>query len=78
MTEYQWRAHFFWPEYLIRDTERGAEKVPLGEYEDLSAGGYATPSTYEAGGRQYVVIAADDAGLLNVSKGDAIVAFALP
>jgi len=45
---------------------------------ELSAGGYATPSTYEAGGRQYVVIAAGGAGLLNTPKGDAIVAFALP
>ena len=44
----------------------------------LPAGGYATPSTYMAGGRQYVVIAAGGAGKLKTKAGDAFVAFALP
>jgi quinoprotein glucose dehydrogenase len=44
----------------------------------LPAGGYATPSTYMAGGRQYVVIAAGGAGKLGTKAGDAFVAFALP
>ncbi|MGD9853342.1 MAG: pyrroloquinoline quinone-dependent dehydrogenase [Planctomycetaceae bacterium] len=44
----------------------------------LPAGGYATPSTYRAGGRQYVVIAAGGAGKLGTRAGDAFVAFALP
>jgi quinoprotein glucose dehydrogenase len=44
----------------------------------LPAGGYATPATYEAGGRQYLVIAAGGAGKLGTRAGDAFVAFALP
>jgi quinoprotein glucose dehydrogenase len=44
----------------------------------LPAGGYATPATYEVGGRQYVVIAAGGAGKLRTKVGDAFVAFALP
>ena len=43
----------------------------------LPAGGYATPSTYLAGGRQYVVIAAGGAGKLRTRAGDAFVAFSL-
>jgi quinoprotein glucose dehydrogenase len=43
----------------------------------LPAGGYATPSTYEAGGRQFVVIAAGG-GKMGTPSGDAYVAFALP
>ncbi|HVZ76978.1 MAG TPA: pyrroloquinoline quinone-dependent dehydrogenase [Gemmatimonadaceae bacterium] len=42
----------------------------------LPAGGRATPMTYEAGGRQYVVIAAG--GGSEFGTGDAIIAFALP
>jgi quinoprotein glucose dehydrogenase len=49
----------------------------LWEYQ-LPAGGYATPSTYMVGGRQYVVIAAGGAGKLGTKAGDAFVAFALP
>lgn len=41
----------------------------------LPAGGKATPMTYEAGGRQYVVIAAGGGDVFGA--GDAIVAFAL-
>jgi quinoprotein glucose dehydrogenase len=43
----------------------------------LPAAGYATPSTYEINGRQYVVIAAGG-GKLGTASGDAYVAFALP
>ncbi len=43
----------------------------------LPAGGYATPATYEAGGRQYVVIAAGG-GKMGTMPGDSYVAFALP
>lgn len=43
----------------------------------LPAGGYATPATYEAGGRQLVVIAAGG-GKMGTPSGDAYVAFALP
>jgi quinoprotein glucose dehydrogenase len=43
----------------------------------LPAGGYATPATYEAGGRQYVVIAAGG-GKMGTTSGDSYVAFALP
>ncbi len=43
----------------------------------LPAGGYATPSTYQVDGRQYVVIAAGGAGKLRTRAGDAFVAFAL-
>ena len=44
----------------------------------LPAGGYATPCTYRAGGKQYVVIAAGGAGKLGTKAGDSFVAFALP
>jgi quinoprotein glucose dehydrogenase len=44
----------------------------------LPAGGYATPSTYQVNGRQYVVIAAGGAGKLQTKAGDAFVVFALP
>ena len=44
----------------------------------LPAGGYATPSTYMVGGRQYVVIAAGGGGKLRTKSGDAFVSFALP
>jgi len=43
----------------------------------LPAGGYATPATYEAGGRQFVVIACGG-GKMATKSGDAYVAFALP
>jgi len=43
----------------------------------LPAAGYATPATYEVGGRQYVVIACGG-GKLGTKSGDAYVAFALP
>jgi quinoprotein glucose dehydrogenase len=43
----------------------------------LPAGGYAAPATYEAGGRQYIVIACGG-GKMGTKSGDAYVAFALP
>jgi len=43
----------------------------------LPAGGYATPSTYEINGKQYVVIAAGG-GKMGTKSGDAYIAFALP
>ncbi len=43
----------------------------------LPFGGYATPSTYEYEGKQYVVIACGG-GKMNSPAGDAYVAFALP
>ena len=43
----------------------------------LPAAGFATPSTYEVDGRQYVVIACGG-GKLNTASGDTYVAFALP
>jgi quinoprotein glucose dehydrogenase len=44
---------------------------------DLPAAGYATPSTYEVNGRQYVVIAAGG-GKIGTPSGDTYAAFALP
>lgn len=43
----------------------------------LPAGGYATPSTFEIDGKQFVVIAAGG-GKIGTKSGDAYVAFALP
>jgi quinoprotein glucose dehydrogenase len=46
---------------------------------DLPASAHATPMTYEANGRQYVLIAAGgSAKITEEQQGDAIVAFALP
>jgi len=44
---------------------------------DLPAGGYATPSVYEADGKQYIVIAAGG-GKMGTKSGDAYIAFSLP
>ncbi|HEX5481560.1 MAG TPA: pyrroloquinoline quinone-dependent dehydrogenase [Terriglobia bacterium] len=44
----------------------------------LPAGGYASPCTYQANGKQYVVIAAGGGGKPETKSGDAFVAFALP
>lgn len=44
---------------------------------DLPASGFATPSVYEVGGKQFVVIACGG-GKLGKPSGDAYVAFALP
>jgi quinoprotein glucose dehydrogenase len=58
------------------DIETGRE---LWKYK-LPAGGQATPMTYRAGPaqRQYVVISAGGHGPLGTSRGDYVVAFALP
>ncbi|WP_431209426.1 hypothetical protein ACQ86N_25035 [Puia sp. P3] len=44
---------------------------------DLPAAGFATPSVYSVGGREYVVIACGG-GKLHKKSGDSYVAFALP
>lgn len=44
----------------------------------LPAGGYASPSTYTADGKQYIVIAAGGGGKLATKSGDYFLAFALP
>ena len=44
----------------------------------LPAAGYATPSVYVTGGRQYVVVAAGGGGKNATKSADAVVAFALP
>jgi quinoprotein glucose dehydrogenase len=44
----------------------------------MEAGGYATPSTFEAGGRQFVVIAAGGGGKPGTKAGNAFYCFALP
>ncbi|PMS18342.1 membrane-bound PQQ-dependent dehydrogenase, glucose/quinate/shikimate family [Trinickia dabaoshanensis] len=44
----------------------------------LPAGGQATPMTYSAGGRQYVVIAAGGHGSFGTKLGDYVIAYALP
>ncbi len=56
------------------DSETGRE---LWEHK-LPFGGFAPPATYEADGRQFVVIAATGGGKLGGTLGDAWVAFALP
>jgi outer membrane protein assembly factor BamB len=44
----------------------------------LPVGGYALPMTYEAGGRQYVVISAGGHDRLDPVLGDYVIAYALP
>jgi quinoprotein glucose dehydrogenase len=56
------------------DVASGAE---LWSYK-LPFGGSAPPSIYEANGRQYIVVPATGGGKLDLPKGDAYVAFALP
>lgn len=56
------------------DTATGAEVWKA----RLPAGGQATPMSYEAGGRQYVVIAAGGHAKLGTARGDYVLAFALP
>lgn len=54
------------------DTESGKE---LWKYK-LPAGGYATPSVYQADGKQFVVIACGG-GKMSTHSGDSYIAFAL-
>ena len=64
-----------------RDNFLRAFNVETGEElwkGELPAGGQATPMTYEAGGKQFVVIAAGGHGRLPTKRGDYVVAFALP
>jgi len=56
------------------DTASGAELWKA----RLPAGGQATPMSYDAGGRQYVVIAAGGHAKVGTTRGDYLVAFALP
>jgi len=45
----------------------------------LPASAHATPMTYEAGGKQYVVVAAGGSAKIDEEvQGDAVVAYALP
>lgn len=44
----------------------------------MDSGGYATPSTYEINGRQYLVIAAGGGGKPGTKPGDSYYCFALP
>jgi quinoprotein glucose dehydrogenase len=46
--------------------------------DELPAGGQATPMTYEANGRQYVVIMAGGHHFMETPVGDELVAYALP
>jgi quinoprotein glucose dehydrogenase len=64
------------PDEKIRALDKYTGAV-LWEHK-LPAGGYATPSTYEINGRQFVVIAAGGGGKLGTKYGESIVAFALP
>ena len=54
------------------DKDTGAE---LWKYK-LPAGGYATPSVYSAGGREFVVIACGG-GKMGTKSGDQYIAFSL-
>lgn len=56
------------------DTDTGVEVWKA----RLPAGGQATPLTYQAGGKQYLVICAGGHGRLPVTLGDHVIAFALP
>lgn len=47
------------------------------EYQ-LPAGGYATPATYQADGKQYVVIAVGGGGNQHTKATDYYIAFTLP
>ena len=60
----------------IRAFEKSSGRL-LWEHQ-LPAGGYATPSVYMVGGRQYVAIAAGGSGKNATKSGDSIIAFGLP
>lgn len=61
--------------YLRAFSTNTGEKLWEGR---LPAGGQATPMTYEANGKQYVVISAGGHGSFGTKMGDYIVAYALP
>ncbi len=56
------------------DSETGEKLWQVG----LPAGGNATPMSYEAGGRQFVVLAAGGHPLYETTPGDYVIAYALP
>ncbi len=56
------------------DTASGAELWKM----RIPAGAQATPMSYEAGGRQYIVVAAGGHAKLDTTRGDYVLAFALP
>jgi quinoprotein glucose dehydrogenase len=56
------------------DVETGKELW----HAQLPASAQASPMTYRAGGKQFVVIAAGGHGKLHTKRGDAVVAFAMP
>ena len=60
----------------IRAFEKSRGKL-LWEYQ-LPAGGYATPSVYMQGGKQYLAIVAGGGGKNRTKSGKSILAFALP
>jgi len=62
------------PHIRAFDAKTGAELWKA----DLPAGGQATPMTYMWHGKQYVVIAAGGHAKLDTTRGDKVVAFALP
>jgi len=61
---------------MIRAFDKESGEI-LWEYK-LPAGGYATPSTYEIDGKQYIIIAATGGGFIGTDTGDAFIAFSLP
>jgi quinoprotein glucose dehydrogenase len=63
------------PDEMIRAIDSNSGAV-LWEHK-LPAGGYATPCTYAAGGKQYVVIACGGGNRQPTPSGDEYVAFAL-
>jgi quinoprotein glucose dehydrogenase len=62
------------PHFRAFDTETGLVLWTA----DLPAGGNATPMTFSASGKQYVVIAAGGHAKFDAKRSDALVAFALP
>jgi len=56
------------------DTASGTELWTM----RLPAGAQATPMSYEAGGRQFVVVCAGGHAKLGTTRGDYVIAFALP
>jgi quinoprotein glucose dehydrogenase len=61
--------------YLRAFSTNTGEKLWEGR---LPAGGQATPMTYEANGKQYIVLAAGGHGSFGTKMGDYIIAWALP
>jgi glucose dehydrogenase len=60
-----------------RDAPARRARDPGGGPAELPAAGFATPATYRADGRQFVVVAAGG-GKLGQPSGSRYVAFALP